>query len=440
MSSWQKGKWCEMKNIVILVLAGLVVFLSVGMIYLNIKDISSSIEMFKNISTAGARAKAAEQADKNKKTDILIGVVLATKNDFDISILNGISTACAEINRNGGIFGRKIRLLEKHVDDTDRVTGSKNAVQELIWNKEVIAIIGGANYDQFIDIAPLCTFNGLLLISPCLTSGIVPYRKESKLVFINFPNIKQVIKVMYDFLEINKLKHVLIISSPEFQYGYYFSNAFERFSVGKTNILYRYTVYLNSDITQTIDLNLLKAFKKIDRFDSVLIGLSNEEMVQNVIGYLQKLDFLPVYMLTDDMETKKNARLKAYEKVRGYLPSTYDPDSNKLAVQKFKNMYKKEFGEFPDAWAAQGYDTVKVLAEAMKLSQSTVPSKIAVELHKIKYTETVTTAPYLEFNQAGELSSGQPIMKYIEGGEFKVLRNMKINFQTEEKNKLMLQH
>lgn len=426
MSSWQKGKWCKMKNTIILILAGLTTFLSIGFFYQNMKDISSSVEMIGNISTAQSRAKAAEQADKNKKTDISIGIVISARNDSNESILNGARTACVEINKNGGIFGRKVKLLEKYIDDNDRVRGSKNAVQELVWNNEVVAIIGGINYDEFINIAPLCEFNGLLLISPALTSGLIPYQKNFDLIFVNFPSVRQLTDVMYDFLRINGLKYTIIISSPEFHYGYYFSNAFERFSSGKVHILYRQIMQLNSDIKQVLDLNAIKAFKKMNEFDSVLIGMGNHKTAEDVLAYLQKLDFLPVCMMEDEMETKEMAKLKICESVRIYLPSTYDPDSDKPAVQKFKDIYKQKFGEFPDTWAAQGYDTVKVLATAIKLSQSTVPFKVAAAFHKIKYTENVTTAPYLEFNQAGELSSGQPIMKYIEDGQFKVLHDMKI--------------
>ena len=390
------------------------------------EDISSSVKMLSDISTAHSRAKTAEQTDKNKKSDILVGVVIDPRESFQIDVLNGIGIACAEINENGGVFGRKIRLLEKHVNDSDRVVGSENVTQELIWNKEVVAVIGGIHYDQFVNIAPLCEFNGLLLISPTLTAGIIPYQKEFKFVFVNFPNIRQLLNVIYNFLEINGLKYILVISSTEFHYGYYFSNAFERFSVGEIHVLYRQIMSLNSDIKQVLDLNRIEVFKKMNKFDGVLLGTGNEKMLKEIIGYLQELHFIPVCVFNDEMERKEIAKLKMTENIRAYLPSTYDPDSDKPAVKQFKDIYKKKFGEFPDTWAAQGYDTMKVLAAAMKSAHSTVPFKVATELHKIKYTENVTTAPYLEFDQAGELSSGQPIMKYIEDGQFKVLRNMKM--------------
>lgn len=186
-----------MKNLLVTVLVGIIIILGIALVYQNIDTIRSTVEGLGNFSSAYSRTKHAQKADKAGKSVIKIGVVLSLADESDANTLNGIKTACNEINSKGGIFGRQIELLVK--DNHGNVTGCKNATQEIIWDKDVVALIGGDYYSEFISMAPLCEFNGMLFMSPALTSGIVPYQADFKLVFTNYPNIRKILGTMYAF-------------------------------------------------------------------------------------------------------------------------------------------------------------------------------------------------------------------------------------------------
>ncbi len=72
-------------------------------------------------------------------------------------------------------------------------------------------------------------------------------------------------------------------------------------------------------------------------------------------------------------------------------------------------------------WAALGYDTVKLLAEAIKRADTTVPGEVAAALRKLRDWYGVTGTH--NFSQTGELS-GKPIIK-------KIARNGKFEYVPE---------
>lgn len=408
-----------MKNLSIVILSGIVVFLSITILYHGRKDLLEYIEGLGNISTAGARDRAALKADKKGKNDISIGFVYSF-SAARTGLRDGVRLACMEINRKGVLNGRKIKLIEK--DSGDSVEGCRKATQELIDDTSVVAMIGGVNYINFLSAAPLCEFNGILLISPTLTSGIVSEMDLFRMAFINFPSIRQVIKTMYRALDENNLKRSYIISPSEFCAGYYFANAFDSFMprnpTGEKGIIYRQILYPQSPPELIEDA--LELFESFGKFDSLLI-CGSTELVKDTMGYVAKLKNKPVCFLSGEMENPEIAGFPECGKLRVFLPSTYDPGLNKKALLDFKKNYEKEFKKAPDVWAAQGYDTLNVLAFAIAEAKSSRPSLIVDALLKIKYEENVTAAPCISFNNQGELSSGRVIMKSLENGVFKVV-------------------
>ncbi|OGV48147.1 MAG: hypothetical protein A2017_03530 [Lentisphaerae bacterium GWF2_44_16] len=408
-----------MKNLCIVILSGIVVFLSITILYHNRKELLEYIEGLGNISTAGARDRAAFKADKKGKGDIRIGFVYSFGN-AQASLRDGVRLACMEINRKGILNGRKIELIEK--DNSGSAEGCKKVIQELVDDRGVVVIIGGVNYMNFLSAAPLCEFNGIVFISPTLTSGIVSEMEFFRMAFINFPSIRQVIKTMYRALDENNLKRSYIISPSEFCAGYYFANAFDSFMprnpTGETGIIYRQILYPQSPPELIEDS--LELFESFGKFDSLLI-CGSIELVKETVGYVAKLKNKPVCFLSGEMENPEIAGFPECKKLRVFLPSTYDPGVNKKALLDFQKSYEKEFQKAPDVWAAQGYDTLNVLAFAIAEAKSSRPSSIVDALLKVKYENNVTVAPFISFNNYGELSSGRVIMKSLENGVFKVV-------------------
>ena len=93
--------------------------------------------------------------------------------------------------------------------------------------------------------------------------------------------------------------------------------------------------------------------------------------------------------------------------------STANTPGNQAFVQK----YRATYGSEPNAWTAQSYAAVYILAAAIAEAQSTDPTAIRDALANTKDFDTVLGAFY--FNAVGD-AVYDPIVLIVENGEFKI--------------------
>jgi branched-chain amino acid transport system substrate-binding protein len=73
-----------------------------------------------------------------------------------------------------------------------------------------------------------------------------------------------------------------------------------------------------------------------------------------------------------------------------YFSTHYSPDNPSAEVQNFNRRYSARWGAVPDAWAALGYDSAMVLADAIRRAGSAEPAKIRDALAATKDFPAVT--------------------------------------------------
>src|SRR5437764_9455463 len=79
---------------------------------------------------------------EQKNADILVGVYAATSGSeaaFGQATVQGEQLAAEEINRNGGVLGRKIRLVVE--DDQGKAEEAVSVVTKVITHESVLAIL-----------------------------------------------------------------------------------------------------------------------------------------------------------------------------------------------------------------------------------------------------------------------------------------------------------
>ena len=93
--------------------------------------------------------------------------------------------------------------------------------------------------------------------------------------------------------------------------------------------------------------------------------------------------------------------------------STADTPGNQAFVQKYRTAYESE----PNAWTAQSYAAVCILAKAIAEVQSTDPTAIRDAMANTKNFDTVLGA--FSFNDVGD-AVYDPIVQIVENGEFQI--------------------
>ncbi len=67
-----------------------------------------------------------------------------------------------------------------------------------------------------------------------------------------------------------------------------------------------------------------------------------------------------------------------------YPQPSFDPDSDDEAVRRFIKAYRAKYGEAPQRFAALGYDTLRLLYDAMVLGGTAHPDTVRASLRQLK--------------------------------------------------------
>jgi len=98
------------------------------------------------------------------------------------------------------------------------------------------------------------------------------------------------------------------------------------------------------------------------------------------------------------------------------VTSFFHPNAPAPAVREFNEKFFKRYNKFPDTSAALGYDAVRLLAHAMTRAKTTVPKKVAMELHNLRGWPGVTGEH--GFDDAGNVLNKIIIMQVVRNGKF----------------------
>src|SRR5438105_4385787 len=104
-------------------------------------------------------------------SDIVVGEfgsLTGTTATFGMSTKNGIDMAIDEINKTGGLLGRKVRVVVE--DDQGKPEEAQTVVTKLITKDQVMAVLGEVASSRTMAAAPVAQQNGIPLISPSSTN------------------------------------------------------------------------------------------------------------------------------------------------------------------------------------------------------------------------------------------------------------------------------
>ena len=104
------------------------------------------------------------------------------------------------------------------------------------------------------------------------------------------------------------------------------------------------------------------------------------------------------------------------------LTQTFLPESNNPAVKDFVGKYKGKYQESPIPHAAQAYDTVYVIADAIKRANSVAPDALRDALTKTGGLKLVTGEP--KFNNQGDDVGKYLLLTNIKGNRFELLKTV----------------
>lgn len=325
------------------------------------------------------------------------------------TLAKGVQLAADEINSGGGILGgRKLKLLFK--DDAGSLSTGRQVAQEIANDPGVAAVIGHLNSYITAPASLIYERAGLLMITPG-ASGQKVTEQGGKLVFRSLPGNRDQGRQIGDYAAAQGYRRVAIYYIKN-DYGVDLANCFEQraHELGMT-VVDRQSYDMGGG-DRSITLRNWAAFLKIDAIFFVGSLPEGGQIMRDMrAAGLQ----MPVFggAGLDSPDLIKLGGPSVNGTVVFSLFNQNDPHPDVLA---FGQRYQARYGKLPDATAAQGYDTLKLLAHAMTAARSTAPVEVAAALRATRDWRGVTGRH--TFDLKGDLIAKQLAKVVVNNGKF----------------------
>ena len=297
--------------------------------------------------------------------DILVGEygsMTGGQATFGQSTHNGIMMAADEVNAAGGINGRKIKVLSE--DDQSKPEEAPNAVQKLISQNNVMAIIGEVASSASIAAAPICQLNKVPMITPSSTNDEVT-RKGDYIFRICFTDSYQgeYQAVFADqWCSMNgKPKSMAMLTDVKSDY----SQGLKKVVTAKFTALGGKVVgtqgYAQGDADFRSQLTALKATNP-----SIIYVPGYYTDIGQIAIQARDLGITVPLLGGDGWESPRLIEIGGKSLEGCIYTNHYFYGDPAPVVSTFVQKYKERYKQTPDSLAALGYDAMKTLADAMK--------------------------------------------------------------------------
>jgi len=365
----------------------------------------------------------------------LQGPLTGGSSPMGVSMRDGAKLAVTEINAKGGILGRKLQMIER--DDEAKNERGVQIAQELINKEKVVATIGYINSgvalasQRFYQEAKIPVMNNVATAT-LITKQFAD--QPENYIFRNSANDTiQSAMIVEEVITRRKFSKVAILADST-NYGQLGREDLEKALKAKGVTAVAIEKYNIKDVDMTPQL--LKA-KEAGAEVVITYGIG-PELAQIANGMI-KLDWKVPMMGSWTLSMGNFIDNAGANAVGATMPQTFIQEPNtpkrKAFIEAYQKAYKVTRISSPVS-AAQGYDSVYLLAAAMKQAGSTDGPKVlaALEDLKAKVEGVVTTYDHpfsktdheaITINMAviGKVQDGRVLYAYeddrIKGGEIR---------------------
>lgn len=316
---------------------------------------------------------------KKDGKEIKIGAILPLTGDaaqWGIPPMKGAQLAIDEINSRGGVNGKKILL--KIEDDRCDPKDGVSAFKKLTIDKELKIIVGAVCSSVTLAVAPLAESYKILLISPASTNPTITDAGDYVFRVIPSDDLRGKIFAEYLYNDV-KIKNVAIL---------YINNDG---GVGSRNSFLKYFTELGGKIVieesyeqGTKDARSQLSKIKNSEIDAVLV-ISYPSDTILILKQTKELKLQkPLYFQTEAVEDPNVLKESGNtsEGIVYILPA--EAEGNE--VSEFKKLYRVKYDIEPELFAAEAYDIIKLIANAISFQEADFISteKVKDYLYNVK--------------------------------------------------------
>ena len=340
--------------------------------------------------------------------EIKFGVILPLSGDlvsYGKTTLDGINLCVDEINKSGGINGKKIKLI---IEDNKGIpVDSKKAYIHLASSQKVSAIIGPITSTNSKNVRRTAKELKVPMISPTATNDRITL-KNSFVFRACFNDSFQGRIIATYAAKTLKFKTAAIMVDMNSDYSKGLAKSFKKYFKSLGGKIVDEEGYQQKDTEFGVQL---KNIKKSNAEALFIPGYPPELPLiikqAKVIGYKGKL------CGADGWDNADVINGSGDNITGSFIVGAFSKEDKRKIVQDFIKNFKAKYNKEPGTFEALGYDSVLLLAEAAK--NGTTPDMIKNSLSKIKDFNAVTGK--ISITKDGDAEKSAVVQEIVKDGK-----------------------
>lgn len=335
---------------------------------------------------------------------------------YGIAASNGVKLAVKEINANGGIDGKLIdlQLLDEKGDEQEAITAFNRLVEE----NKIVALLGDVTSKPTIAVAQRAALINMPMLTATATAADVTKQGDNvfRVCFIDPDQGVLMAEFASDTLD---AKTAAIIYNAADDYSVGLAEAFEDkanelgLEITASESYPADTTNFSTQLTRIAQDNPDVLF--VPDYYGTNILILQQARAAGITGAVLGGDGWDG-ILTQVEESNP-------EEADGvYFTNHFFAEDQGKNVADFVAAYEAEYGEKPISFAALGYDSAYMMAEAIDAAGSTDSQAIIDALSAIEYAGVTGN---LTFGDSGDPNKEVSVIR-IDGGEYQLEKKMEI--------------
>ena len=324
--------------------------------------------------------------------DVKIGMVYELTGNtasYGTSAADGAKLAFKEINANGGVLGKQIKIVI--ADNKGEPSESANAMTKLITQDKVIAVTGFTVSSCGIAGSSVAEDNKIPLVAAATVNPRVTVDERTGKVkeytfracFID--SFQGTVGANFALNSLKTKKTAIMIDNSS-DYSKGLAQVFKDvFTQGGGQVVAE-EAYLQKDQDFKSILTKIKA-----QNPEVIYIPGYYEDVGKVVKQAREIGITIPILGGDAWDSPKLVEIGGPQALNNtYFTNFYSIQATNPESKAFVEAYKKEYGQLPDSMAAMGYDAANLLVDGIKRANSVDSGKIREALASTKDFKSVS--------------------------------------------------
>jgi branched-chain amino acid transport system substrate-binding protein len=355
--------------------------------------------------------------DDNPKEPVILGAIYnlsGAQASLDIPSSQGAQLAVDETNREGGLLGRHVLLVLENGETTPKVIAAKTA-DMLVAYPSMSALMGLSDTDMVLAAAPVAAQNQRLFLTSGATSPKLPAQVPEYLFLACFGDNVQAAAAAewaYNELPAHTVSVLFNVSDTYTQLlQQYFQTRFTQLG-GQILSVEGYTAD-----------NIGEPVGRLVNADLIFLSAGPDDAPQ-AVELLRQAGFTAPILGGDGFDSQD--LWQQHPNVSNVFFTTHvylGADNPNPIVKAFREKYLQAYpNSRPDAFAALGYDTARLLMAAITLAKSADPSLVRKALGETQQFQGVTGS--ISYTNGSQIPTKSVSIIRLEQGDFKLVKEL----------------